>query len=117
MPAGSICLIDWGMLEPVRVLNDGRIPLIIGDAPTTRGTISRRVADGRNVFIAHTGGFAYTPGVREQYEAAAREMGLKREIAEVIYDRNGRARFEILRFTGLRTPQTPGRSLALRPGA
>jgi hypothetical protein len=117
MPAASICLIDWGMLEPVRVLNDGRTPLIIGDAPTTRDTISRRVADGTNVFIAHTGAFAYTPEVRERYEAAAREMGLEPQIAEVIYDRNGRARFEILRFTGPRTPRTPDRSLALRPGA
>ena len=97
-PPGETLLIDWGMLEPIRVLNSGRIQVTVGDAPATDETIRRRVAGECTSFVAHNAGFAFNPAVRGRYELAAAQMGLTPEISEIIRDRNGRPIFEVFRY-------------------
>ena len=60
--------------------------------------LSKIIADPRSVFVAHTAGHAYFPGDRSALEDFATGAGYEEISTEVVYDRYGRATFELFRF-------------------
>jgi len=55
-------------------------------------------ADPRNVFVAHTQAGEQFPGVRRRLDSIAAGAGYAERVEHVITGRNGRPRFEIVRF-------------------
>jgi Dolichyl-phosphate-mannose-protein mannosyltransferase len=93
----EVYIVDWGILESLNLLSDKAVAvqgLGLGDADT----LGRILADPRSVFVAHTPEFAYFPGDRSALEDYATAHGYQEVSAEIIYDRYGRATFDVFRF-------------------
>jgi hypothetical protein len=93
----EVYVIDWGILESLKLLSDEAIPVSgvgLGDAENLR----KIIADPRSVFVAHTAPFAYFPGDRSALEDFATGAGYEEVSAEIVYDRYGRATFDVFRF-------------------
>jgi hypothetical protein len=93
----EVYIVDWGILESLTLLSDKAVAvqgLGLGD-PDTLGRI---LADPRSVFVAHTPEFAYFPGDRSALEDYATAHGYQEVSAEIVYDRYGRATFDVFRF-------------------
>jgi hypothetical protein len=93
----EVYIVDWGILESLILLSDRTVSihgLGLGDPDT----IGRILGDPRSVFVAHTPEFAYFPGDRSALEDYATAHGYQEVSAEIIYDRYGRATFDVFRF-------------------
>jgi hypothetical protein len=102
--AEHFVLDDWGILTPLVVLHDNKLPLYVADqsflAPgigeDERDWFMRRLAD--DVWIGHTAAFQQWPGINEKMVQIARGVGFEKQMIETVPDRNGRPVFEIFRF-------------------
>jgi 4-amino-4-deoxy-L-arabinose transferase-like glycosyltransferase len=105
--AGTVYCVDWGMLDPLRFLNRGKLKLAVGSDPISkpqltpedRAAVLRIISDPGAVFIAHTKDFENFPGTNERLVKFAAAEGYGREMMAVISDRYGRAAFEVYRLT------------------
>lgn len=103
---GNIYCVDWGILDSLRLLSDGTLPLLVGDDPISkpelsvqdRGPVERMVADPGAVFIAHTKDFEDFPQVNNKLVKFARGIGYQRQMMAVIPDTYGRPAYEVYRF-------------------
>jgi len=93
----AVFISDWGILEPLKLLSDEAMP-VQGVSLGDPGSLRREIADPRSVFVAHTAGFAYFPGDRSALEDLATGAGFEEVSAEIVYDRYGRATFDVFRF-------------------
>ncbi len=93
----NIYIIDWGIFETINLLSDNSAPI---DAPDWSNAQSLRkiVSDPRAAFVAHAAQFAYFPQQRAMLEDAAASEGYEEVPIEIVYDRNGRATFDVFRF-------------------
>jgi 4-amino-4-deoxy-L-arabinose transferase-like glycosyltransferase len=93
----NIYIVDWGIIETVNLLSDNSMPV---SAPNWSDAESLRkiVSDPRAAFVAHTVRYAYFPQQRALLEDAAASAGYEEVPIEIIYDRNGRATFDVFRF-------------------
>jgi hypothetical protein len=93
----NIYIVDWGIFETINLLSDNSTPL---SAPNWSDTESLRkiVSDPRAAFVAHTAVYSYFPQQRALLEDAASSAGYEEVPIEIIYDRNGRATFDVFRF-------------------
>ena len=108
---------DWGIIEPVRLLDRGRIRLATGTDQLTGPPISAQdqemlkgmVSDSRNLFVAHPAGAEFFKGKNEQLQAFASSLGFVPEVVQRISDSYGRPFFEIYRFVpaGAAVPRVP----------
>jgi hypothetical protein len=104
--SGNVYCVDWGMLDPLRYLNRGQVPVLVGNDPISNPTLSdddREVVlyminDPGAVFIAHTKDFENFPGTNEKMIAFATAAGYRREMLARIPDSFGRQAFEVYRF-------------------
>lgn len=86
--ATQVFVTDWGILESVQLLTEGRVPLQEGgEAPIAAGF----------VYVGHTAEARIVPRDPD-VEARARAAGFSPVLREVIYDRHGRGTFVIYRF-------------------
>jgi hypothetical protein len=126
--ADYIFVIDWGMLETLRLLHRGSLPLregseYLNNVPATeksRKIIRDRISNPRHIFVGHTEGNEFFTGVSARLQALAAESGYRKELLTVIPDRNGRPIFEVFRFlktTESRRFQTPGPAPGYRQAA
>lgn len=107
IPAGRVFTGDWGILEPLRFLNSGKLPLAYGTDPINQPSLN--AADERrliamldvpdHVYILHTKEAEQFPGVREKLLRFAAEHGYGREVLAQIPDGFGRQVFEVCRFS------------------
>jgi hypothetical protein len=81
---------DWGIDNPLLVLSDGQLPLVLAGDSSFAG-----LAD--DVWIGHTPEYQIAGG-NEKFVQAARSAGFEKHIIETVPDRNGRPVFEIFRF-------------------
>jgi len=95
--ARRIFVMDWGIIETINLLSEGRTPVIAGE-PGDQAYKRRMFTDPRHAFVAHTRGNEIVHGLREDLEEAAREDHYGEENIDTIYDRNGRAIFDVFRF-------------------
>jgi hypothetical protein len=104
MQSARFVVDDWGIDNPLLVLSDGHLPLVLPDdsllAPgiteAARAWDAARLAD--DVWIGHTPEYQQIAGVNERIVQAARSAGFEKQIIKTVPDRNGRPVFEIFRF-------------------
>lgn len=107
--ATEIYVTDWGILDPLRFLHRGRLPLREASAVLQQSSLSeadrrelrRRLADPGGLFIGHVDGEEQFAGVNARLAELAREEGYEKERRYVVRDRHGRAVFEVFRFRPL----------------
>lgn len=95
--SARIYVIDWGIVETVNLLSDNSIPVQEPDW-SSAAILPRMVSDPDAAFVAHTAGHAYFPQRRQMLEETAAAEGYEEVPVDIVYDRNGRARFDIFRF-------------------
>lgn len=106
--AKNVVCMDWGIMDPLRLLDRGRLPLIEGSDPVSKPEMSdedRRGAmwllnEPANVYIAHTKEFAFFPLPSPNLIRFAEKSGYRRTVIAVISDRYGRHVYEVYRFVG-----------------
>ena len=103
---GNIYCVDWGILDSLRLLSNGTLPLLVGDdpiskpelSPQDRPPVERMVGDPGAVFIAHTKDFENFHEVNNKLVKFAEGMGYQREMMAVIPDTYGRPAYQVYRF-------------------
>lgn len=93
--APYVWVADWGILETVNLLAEGRVPVTAVDP----AAIPRELFEQPGaIFVSHTAPFVQTPAVGQALSDSATRFGYVREPVSTVYDRNGRAVFDIFRF-------------------
>jgi Dolichyl-phosphate-mannose-protein mannosyltransferase len=105
-PASTVVCLDWGILDPLRLLNHGKLPLEMrpdslprpemteGD----RALLATRISDPANIFIGHTREYEFFPGASPALARFAAETGYTRETLATIKDSYGHPVYEVYRF-------------------
>jgi 4-amino-4-deoxy-L-arabinose transferase-like glycosyltransferase len=93
----DIYIVDWGIFETLNLLSDNSAPVRAVDW-TNQENLRNIVSDPRAAFVAHTAKYAYFPQQRATLEDVAQSGGYEEVPIEIIYDRNGRATFDVFRF-------------------
>jgi hypothetical protein len=104
--APPIYVVDWGMLNTLTLLHQGRLGLREGTGPFSTdhpGPFEQRViramfSDPKALFIGHAAPRTVFPDVAQRLNQAARAAGLRKELVRAIPDSNGHPVFEIFRF-------------------
>ena len=107
-PAKTVYCMDWGILDPLRFLNRGSLPLAMGTdqiaqpelSAEDRAVVERMISDPANLFISHTAEFEFFPGRNPKLIQLAAAAGFQRELQAEISDPFGRPVFEVYRFRG-----------------
>jgi len=108
VPSKGIYCADWGMMDSLRLLNRGKLPLNVGTdpirkpelGPEDRNYLKRVIGEPSHVFIAHTTDYEFFQGVNAKLLKFAAESGYEREMMAVIPDGWGRPVYEVYRFAG-----------------
>lgn len=106
----SAFAMDWGIIEPLRLLDRGRVRLASGADQISNPTMSARdeaivkamVSDPANLFIAHTPNAEFFKGNSAKLQAYAAGLGFVPQMLERFPDSRGRDVFEIYRFVPAR---------------
>ena len=114
-PAKTVYCMDWGILDPLRFLNRGSLPLAMGTdqiaqpemTADDRAIVERMITDPANLFISHTAEFEFFPGRSPKLIQFAAAAGYQRELQAEISDPFGRPVFEVYRFR--KAPAQTGR--------
>lgn len=104
-PSYVFC-VDWGIMDSMRLLTRGKLPLRVGTDPITkpaldpadREFLARTITGPGHVFINHTTGFEFLTGVNDKLVKYAAGAGYRREVMAIIPDSNGRPVYEVYRF-------------------
>jgi hypothetical protein len=108
VPADNVFCMDWGMMDSLRLLSTGKLPLRVGTDPINKSSLddadrqylARTIGDPGQVFINHTRNFEFFPGVNDKLVEYAARAGYRREVMAVIADSHGRPVYEVYRFAG-----------------
>jgi hypothetical protein len=106
--AGYIFCLDWGYLDTLRVLTDNKLPVRVGSDPISkpeltgddRATLADLIGSPGHLFVAHTRGLEFFPGLSDKLMRYAQNTGYRTETLAVIPDSYGRPTFEVYRFVG-----------------
>jgi 4-amino-4-deoxy-L-arabinose transferase-like glycosyltransferase len=105
--SATVYCVDWGMLDPLRYLNHGKLKLAGGSdpiskkelTPADREAVLRMLADPGAIYVAHTKDFENFQGTNQHLQAFAAAEGYRRDMLAVISDRYGRPAFEVYRMS------------------
>ncbi len=97
VPAKSVLIMDWGILDTLRFLSGGTLPLLGPDAGN-REAVAKIAADAGNLYVAHSKKSQFFP-TNEAFLKFAAEAGYRRENLAVIGDSFGSPTFEVYRLT------------------
>jgi hypothetical protein len=95
---------DWGMLDTLRLLNRGKLPLTLiydaaqPDRSPDEERIRNAAATPGAIFLAHVPGFEYMEGANARLVKTAGDLGFKQEMLAVIADDYGRPTYQVYRF-------------------
>jgi hypothetical protein len=100
-------MMDWGLIDNVRMLERGRLPIHVGmDAvgkeppdDADRALFQRMVQLSNSVFVSFTDKWEQISGTNRHIATIAAQLGYKVEVVDLIKDRNGRDIFRILRIS------------------
>jgi 4-amino-4-deoxy-L-arabinose transferase-like glycosyltransferase len=106
LPAKNFVSLDWGIMEPLRLLHKGRLPLLNGSDPVARPEMTEEDRKGANwllsepgnVFITHTKPYEFFPGNSDRLVAFAAQSGLRQQPLATISDRHNRQVYEVFKF-------------------
>jgi 4-amino-4-deoxy-L-arabinose transferase-like glycosyltransferase len=93
----TIYIVDWGIFETLNLLSDNT-GLVSAPDMSNIEELRKIVSDPRAAFVAHTARYEYFPQQRALLEDTAAGAGYEEVPIEIIYDRNGRATFDVFRF-------------------
>ena len=104
--ANYVFSVDWGIMDSLRMLNRGTLPLRIGTDPIAKPQLDDRdreflgnmIGDPQNVFINHTKTFEFFTDVNNKLVKYAEDAGYRRQVEAVIPDSYGRPVYEVYRF-------------------
>lgn len=96
-PARSVACVDWGIMDSLRLLNRGKLPLRWGGDEDEAG-ITAAATDGGTLYVGHPPGREVFAGKTEALLSRAIKLGYRREMLVVIADSHGRPTFEVFRF-------------------
>jgi hypothetical protein len=104
--SGTVYCVDWGMIDPLRYLNRGKLKLAVGNDPISKkeltaedqDAVRRMLVDPGAVFVAHTKDFENFAGTNDHLLKFAEGEGYRRDMLAVISDRFGRPAFEVYRL-------------------
>ncbi|HUK19120.1 MAG TPA: glycosyltransferase family 39 protein [Bryobacteraceae bacterium] len=95
--AKTVACVDWGIMDSLRLLNRGTLPLRWGgDENDPR--LADLIAQPATLFLGHTAGREVFPGKTEKVTQRAAALGYKRKVLAVIGDSFGRPTFEVFSF-------------------
>ena len=108
VPSKGIFCTDWGIMDSLRLLNRGRLPLNVGTdpiakpelSPDDRDYLKRVISEPSDVFIAHTRDYEFFQGVNAKLLKFASASGYERSMLAVIPDGWGRPVYEVYHFVG-----------------
>jgi 4-amino-4-deoxy-L-arabinose transferase-like glycosyltransferase len=108
VPSNGIYCADWGIMDGLRLLNRGKLPLNVGTDPIRQPELSqddrdylkRVISEPSHVFIAHTKDYEVFQGVNAKLLKYAAASGYEREMVAVIPDGWGRPVYDVYRFVG-----------------
>jgi hypothetical protein len=111
-PAQVYC-VDWGIMDSLRLLNRGRLPLRVGNDlvskagadPGVRDALMKTLAKPDAWFIGHTKDFEFFQGTDERLVRYAADAGYERAILATIPDSYGRPVYEVYHFVARRDSQ------------
>lgn len=94
-----IAVLDWGIVNPLDVLNKGRLPLVWASAPFETEAATEvpdpvLLNDSSTLWLTHANGCEQYLGVNERVEAFVRNASFLKIPVRTYYDSNGRAVFE-----------------------
>ena len=106
VPAHEIFAADWGILDSLRLLNRGRLPLglvgLSGDDGTVpaaeQARLVKLISRPDNLFVTHTTQYVVFAGADAKLVRFAEERGLRQETVATISDSHERPTFEVYRF-------------------
>jgi hypothetical protein len=114
VPAKDIFVLDWGLLDSLRLLNRGQLNLRVGtevfagDVLTEEDLrLAHAMAKPENLFLSHVEGKLFSPQAVKRIEAWAGREGYSKQVLRIIRDRNGRPVFEVFRLEGQRISNAP----------
>jgi hypothetical protein len=104
--ASHIYAIDWGIVNSLGLLNQGKLPLVVANDPlmndtpsaAERESVGRMLADPDGIFVSHTEPYEEFKGVGKHLAKLSAELGYTRDLILTVADANGRPVFEIARF-------------------
>jgi len=114
-PAREFYCVDWGIMGSLHLLNSGRLPLLEGSAELSRpewtsqdrDRLTAMVSRPDHVFLTHSPGFEFFPGLTARLVEFAGSLGYRRETLSVVSDTHGRPTFEIYHFVTADRPVSP----------
>ncbi|MBZ5728880.1 MAG: glycosyltransferase family 39 protein [Acidobacteriia bacterium] len=109
-PAENVFCIDWGIMDSLRLVSDGKLRVREGSDPINKPVLTqgdreemvRRVTGGGSLFIGRFKEAEVFRGVTEKTVRLAAETGYARQMVAAIGDRYGRPVFEVFRFAPAR---------------
>ncbi|MGH9663996.1 MAG: hypothetical protein ACRD9L_06210 [Bryobacteraceae bacterium] len=104
--AAEIWVTDWGMLNSLRLLDRGRLPLRTGDGPLNkpqpddndRMQVREMLETPNSLFVGHVLKQETFAGVGTHLAAMAAQLGYRKVLLRTVLDSNGRPIFEISRY-------------------
>jgi hypothetical protein len=104
--ATNIWVCDWGIIDPLRVLGRGLLPLRVGDDALhnprlddeDRNRILERLPDTANLFVGHVPSREEWAGSGARLTSTAAASGYRKVLLDSVSDSHGRPVFEIFRF-------------------
>jgi 4-amino-4-deoxy-L-arabinose transferase-like glycosyltransferase len=93
----DIYIVDWGIFESINLVSDNTAPVHAVDF-SNQEYLRKIVSDPRAAFVGHITKYAYFPQQRATIEDIAGSAGYEEVPIDIIYDRNGRATFDVFRF-------------------
>jgi 4-amino-4-deoxy-L-arabinose transferase-like glycosyltransferase len=110
-PGREIYVLDWGMLDSLRLLGQGRLKLQVGSdhfsdgivADDERPQVRAMFQNPRATFVTHVAGKTVFENVQPCFEAALALEGYRKDQERIVKDRMGRPIFSI--FTVVPEPR------------
>lgn len=114
-PAGAVVVVDWGILDSVRVLGRGRLPLFQAIDLASREELDDEAKRTLKwllelpdpVFVGYAPEEREVAPAGERLAAHAARLGFRRETLDFVRDRHGRRVFEVYRFRATSDPGPP----------
>jgi len=104
VPARAMWCVDWGILDSLRLLNRGKLPLQFLDlsnptlSPEAQREVAAALAQPGNIYLAHTPPMEFFAGADARLLRFAQAAGYRREMLMMISDSYGRPSLEIYRL-------------------
>jgi hypothetical protein len=119
-PSSNIFCMDWGILDSLRLLDRGKLPVRVGTDPISKTELTgedrdylKRMLSGEDyLFINHTRDFEFFEGVNDKLVRYAGNAGYGRQVLARIPDSYGRPVYEVYRLvpSAVQIPRTPAQA-------